>query len=264
MVLSQEFRNISEAVSGNISFLGMVILGLVNSADIVSKIGVHDVPPIPAGMPPFINDVTTVGGTYPFPVSAQTTTLVSTSADDIEGGIGVRSVRVEGLDNDYKIVVQEVSTNGTNDVELPVDLLRVNDVRAEAVGSAEFNLGNVTVSHGVNVLSTMPPFSGRDSNSVYTIPNDFSSAFVLVCGIQATPLKKAKEGQVSFNLFVRMPGIAWRTLRPMVASVEGTSSPTPYAAIPAVLKPTTDIKWNSVSGMDEIGILAYYSLLLMK
>ncbi len=260
MGLSAEFQNIPESSGGNISFLGMVILGVVNSADIVTKIGVHEI----AFQGNLDNDVTSEGGTYPFPTSAQTTTIVSTDANDIIGGTGVQSIRVEGLDKDYNIIVQNVDMNGTTDVDLPIDLFRVNSLLAGPVGSAESNLGDITASHGATVLATMPASAGRDNNGIYTVPAVFSSAFVLVCGIQAAPLKKAKEGQVQFNLFARTSGNAWVTLRPMIASVEGSSAPPPYTAIPALVQPKTDLRWNAVSDMDETSLLAYFSLLLMK
>lgn len=260
MALSTEFQNIPESFGGNISFLGMVILGVVNSADIVTKIGGHEI--APAG--DLINDVNFGGGLYQFPASAETTTIVSTDPNDTIGGTGVQSVRVEGLDDDYNIIVRNVDMNGTTEVELPTDLFRVNHLLAGPVGSAERNLGDVSVSHGSNILSTMPALRGRDSSTIYTVPDTFTSAFILVCGIQAAPLKKAKEGQVEFNLFARTLGRSWVTLRPMVASVEGSSAPPPYTAVPAVVEPKTDIRWNSVSDMDETNLLAYYSLLLMK
>ena len=260
MGLSAEFQNIPESFGGNISFLGMVILGVVNSADIVTKIGVHEI-----GFQDVLNnDVTDEGGIYPFPTSAQTTTIVSTDANDIAGGTGVRNVKVEGLDNDYNIIIQNVDMNGTNDVELPIDLFRVNALLAGPVGSAESNLGNITASHGSDVLATMPALAGRDNNGIYTVPATFTSAFVLVCGIQAAPLKKAKEGQVKFNLYSRTLGNSWVSLRPMIASVEGSSAPPPYTAVPALMQPKTDLRWNAVSDMDETSLLAYFSLLLMK
>ena len=126
MALSTEFQNIPESFGGNISFLGMVILGVVNSADIVTKIGGHEIPM--AGV--LENDITEEGGVYSFPTSSQTTTIVSTDPNDTIGGTGVQSVRVEGLDDDYNIVVQNVDMDGTTDVELPENLFRINHILA--------------------------------------------------------------------------------------------------------------------------------------
>ena len=260
MVLSAEFRNIPEGFRGNMSFLGMVILGVVNSADIVNKSAFFEIPMAGA----LDNDVTAMGGSYVFPTSAQPTFLVSSSADDTAGGIGARSVRIEGLNDDYEMVVQEVSTNGLTDVALPTDLLRVNKVQGTEVGSVGANVGDVDVFHAGNVLARIPALKGEEANTVFTVPTDFNGAILVVCGVQSSPSKKAKEGHVLFNLFTRTPGQSWRSVTPMLSSVEGTSAPPPYDIVPSTLAPKTDIRWNAVSTMDETAILAYYSVLLLK
>lgn len=260
MALSAEFRNIPEGFRGNMSFLGMVILGVVNSADIVNKAGFFNIP----AMGSLTNDITALGGTHVFPASAQPTFLVSSSVDDAVGGTGVRGVRIEGLDDDYKIVVQEVSTDGTNDVALPTDLLRVNKVQGMEVGSSGANLGDVDVFHAGNILARMSALKGEESSTIYTVPTDFKGAILVVCGVQSSPSKKTKEGHVLFNLFTRTQGQSWRSVTPMLSSVEGTSAPPPYDIVPSTLKPRTDIRWNAVSTMDDTSLLAYYSILLLK
>ncbi len=260
MVLSAEFRNIPEGFRGNMSFLGMVILGVVNSADIVNKSAFFEIP----AMGDLDNDVNAMGGSYSFPVSAQPTFVKSSSADDAVGGTGLRKVRIEGLDDDYKMVVQEIPTDGLNDVALPTDLLRVNKVQGTEVGSVEANVGDVDVFHAGNVLARIPPLKGEEANTVFTVPTDFNGAILIVCGVQSAPSKKAKEGYVLFNLFTRVPGRSWRSVTPMLSSVEGTSAPPPYDIVPSTLAPKTDIRWNAVSTMDETALLAYYSILLLK
>ncbi len=260
MVLSAEFRNIPEGFRGNMSFLGMVILGVVNSADIVNKSAFLSIP----AMGGLDNDLTAMGGSYSFPSSAQPTSLVSTSVDDTVDGTGVRNVRIEGLDDDFRIVVQEVPTDGLNDVALPTDLLRVNKVQATEVGSGGVNLGDVDVFHAGNILTRMPALKGEESSTIFTVPADFKGAILIVCGVQAAPEKKAKEGHVLFNLFSRKQGKSWRSVTPMLSSVEGTSAPPPYDVVPSTLSPRTDIRWNAVSTMDETALLAYYSILLLK
>lgn len=260
MALSAEFRNIPEGFRGNMSFLGMVILGVVNSADIVNKSAFFDIP----AMGGLDNDLTALGGAYSFPASAQSTFLVSSSADDIVGGIGVRGVRIEGLDDDYGIVVQDVPTNGLTNVALPRNLFRVNKVQGMEVGSAGTNLGNVDVFHTGNILARVPALKGEESSTIFTVPIDFKGAILIVCGVQSSPSKKTKEGHVLFNLFSRQPGQSWRSVTPMLSSVEGTSAPPPYDVVPSTLAPKTDIRWNAVSTMDETSLLAYYSILLLK
>jgi hypothetical protein len=260
MVLSAEFRNIPEGFRGNMSFLGMVILGVVNSADIVNKSAFFEIP----FMGSLNNDVTAMGGSYIFPTSAQPTFVVSSSANDVSGGTGLRKVRIEGLNDNYEMVVQEEPLNGLTDVPLPTDLLRVNKVQGTEVGSAEANIGDIDVFHAGNVLARIPALKGEEANTVFTVPVDFNGAILIVCGVQSAPSKKAKEGHVLFNLFTRVPGQSWRSVTPMLSSVEGTSAPPPYDIVPSTLAPKTDIRWNAVSTMDETALLAYYSILLLK
>jgi hypothetical protein len=59
-------------------------------------------------------DVWANGGAYTFPKNAQKIRVISSSAQDGPGGTGARSVVVQGLDENFDQIEEEIITNGTS------------------------------------------------------------------------------------------------------------------------------------------------------
>lgn len=118
-------------------------------------------------------DITSVGGDYPFWQSAVAIDLVSADANDTISGSGARTVLVTGLDSSLLVVSESINLNGTSTVTTTQTFLRVNDIRVTAVGTYGVgNTGVITISlTGSTTIATITAEDSVAFQGVYTIPS---------------------------------------------------------------------------------------------
>ena len=122
------------------------------------------------------------GGTYVPLVAAKVLKVSSSDADDTLLGAGARTVKITGLDTDYKVVTDTVELDGQTAVNTVVEFLRVNFFEVLTVGATGYNEGTVYVGDGT-VTAGVPAtkysvmltkhnaaFSGH-----YTVPAGFTA-----------------------------------------------------------------------------------------
>jgi hypothetical protein len=100
------------------------------------------------------------GGIYPFPTAASVVSVVSSSASD------TMSVRLTGLDANRDILIEDVTLTGTDAVTTTGSFLRIN---AAQILSGK-NVGNITVSHGSDVIGYIQAEYGTHQAAVYSVP----------------------------------------------------------------------------------------------
>ena len=100
------------------------------------------------------------GGSYPFPTSAATLSCVSSSAAD------TMTVLISGLDADYQEIYDVVTLQGLTPVSTTNAFFRVNN----AVILSGSNAGNITITHGSDVVSYIGVEIGLSQQCVYTPP----------------------------------------------------------------------------------------------
>ncbi len=118
-------------------------------------------------------DVWEGGGAYPFPATAQTLEVLSSSANDTAAGTGARTVSVSCLDAGYnQEALQTVSLNGITPVALTNQCLRVNVFTTATSGSGHVNAGDLTlrVAGGGTTLAIARAGYGFSRSAVYTVP----------------------------------------------------------------------------------------------
>jgi len=117
-----------------------------------------------------------LGGEYPYPTSAQTLEVLSSSASDSAAGAGARLIFIQGLDANWAKQIAVVATNGVTPVTASGTWLRVNHTTVLGAGSTGRNAGVVTTRVvGGNTLSVIPIVHGRgmgtSQDAVYTVPS---------------------------------------------------------------------------------------------
>lgn len=100
------------------------------------------------------------GGAYTFPTSAATLSIVSSDAADTMG------VLVSGLDENYQEIYDVVTLQGLTPVSTTNAFFRVNS----AVILAGNNVGNITITHGSDVVQYIGAEIGLSQSCVYTVP----------------------------------------------------------------------------------------------
>ena len=120
------------------------------------------------------SDLWVMNTTYAFPATAVAMEVVSSSADDADGGTGVRKVAINYLDADGFEQMTEVTLNGVTPVAMAegVVVLAVNNFRASEVGSGCASAGNIDIRSvvGATVYSRIATGNMRANNIAYMVP----------------------------------------------------------------------------------------------
>jgi hypothetical protein len=146
-------------------------------------------------------DVWAAGGTRLLPTAAATCSVVSTSAND-DGdpvGTGARTVTIEGLDANYDEITETVTMNGVGAVTTVQSFLRVNTASVATAGSAETNVGNISISIGGNIQAYIEDTEGHAHLALYTVPRNhtwFVTEYILTTGRQSATADLQFLGQV--------------------------------------------------------------------
>ncbi len=155
-------------------FLTEVAKGTINQNDKINKFG-HN-PDIDTGSDP--EDIWEGGGIYAcYPATAQTTTIVSTDAqDDITGGTGAGSVKVFGLNGDFEEVSETVFLSGATAVTLVNTYTRVYRAIVTGLGAGgtasgtATNAGTITIAAGGTTCAIIAIGHGQTQQAIYTVP----------------------------------------------------------------------------------------------
>jgi hypothetical protein len=114
------------------------------------------------------------GGTLQFSTTGETISIVSTSTDDDDGGTGVNSVVVYGVDANWNDQTVVYTMNGTTPVVSAESWIGINRVAVFLSGSNQANVGTITVT-GVTTGYTkaeMPAGIGVTQQLIFYIPDN--------------------------------------------------------------------------------------------
>jgi hypothetical protein len=118
------------------------------------------------------------GGTFSRMTSADTLTIYSSSANDDDGGTGVNSVVIYGIDENREAQIEVVTLNGGTTkgagVTTTNQWLGVNRVASFLAGSGQTNAGTITVdtTTGVSIQAEMPAGQGVTQQCIFHVPAD--------------------------------------------------------------------------------------------
>jgi hypothetical protein len=110
---------------------------------------------------------------YVFPAAPAVVTIVSDDAGDNLAGTGATEYTVTGLIAGYiraTEVIPAHATDGTIAVSGSTEFLRINEVEVTDAGTAEQNLGNITIKSGTDIVSYIEEDTNKSIVPVYTVP----------------------------------------------------------------------------------------------
>lgn len=132
-----------------------------------------------------MNDAVTSGTEYMWPpgtlrvlqTSASVASCVSSSAEDDENeatppGTGAFGLVVEGLDENFVEVSETVALAGTTPVLTTQTFIRVDRCYITTAGSAETNIGNISISLGGALQAFVEIGEGQTNICMFTVPAD--------------------------------------------------------------------------------------------
>lgn len=117
------------------------------------------------------------GGMVPHPTTDSQLTIVSTSTDDDgdPAGDGARTVYIEGLDENYEIVSETVTMNGTTGVTTTNSYMYVNQFYVATVGSGGANAGEITAKVGATLYDIIATGYNQRTTAHYCVPAGYTA-----------------------------------------------------------------------------------------
>jgi hypothetical protein len=191
------------------------------------------------------------GGVYSFRSAAAIVEVVSSSVEDdiltagAVAGTGAHTIVIEGLDEDYKPVREEITLNGTAAVDGTVEFLRINSVYVGDVGSGGTNAGNITIrdDSAGTTRAYIGAGRGRSEQMVYTVPADHN-LILLGWYIAARDASGASFADIDFRERHNATSEAWHVA--WSATVERLF-PSPFNLIGHPFPEKTDIEMRATS-----------------
>jgi len=119
------------------------------------------------------------GGTFSRMTSADTLDFVSSSANDDDGGTGVNSIIIYGIDENRDSQTEILTLDGTTTVTTTNQWLGVNRIAIYTCGSGETNAGTITgtattagSTQAQMPVATSPYFGGVSQQLIFHVPRN--------------------------------------------------------------------------------------------
>ena len=118
-------------------------------------------------------DLWGVGGTWVQPTAATTYNFTSSSASDITGGVGARTITITGLNGSYNEVTETIATNGTSTTTTANSYFIIHKAVVATAGTSATNVGNITsvanfggTPVGISIIAE----KGASQMCIYQVP----------------------------------------------------------------------------------------------
>lgn len=188
---------------------------------------------------------------YPWSLSANTLTVVSTSTQDAAAGSGALTIRVEGLDSSYNFLSEDFTMTGQSATSAGAEtFLRVN--RAYVL-TGNTNVGRIDVKNGTTIVTSIEALHGQTMQCIYTVP---AGKTAYLSSMQVT---SSKQQTVIASMFQRPFGGAFRI---NASTSLYSSGHTINFDIPDVLTEKTDIDLRVLGSSGQV-VSADFELLLV-
>lgn len=199
-------------------FFFMAFAGLIPGISPVFKFGRNL--DIDTGTTP--EDIIDQGGVALFPITASTLSIVSASANDTDGGTGINTMLIQGLDSDYNFIQESITLNGLTPIITVNSYFRLHRMYGTLSGSLQESAGNITATHSEGLIGQIPINEGQTLMATYTVAANHT---FMVFDIFTTMLKKTSASQLELHFEIKLvDSNTWRVQQPMSTIADGASS----------------------------------------
>lgn len=225
-----------------------ISLGLTPGIEVVRVFGYND--DVDSSVK---SDIIFQSGDYYFIPSPVTLDVVSDNVGDTIGGVGARTILIEGLDSNYNEISETINMNGVIPVITSNTYLRINNAYVLTAGVAQRNSGNITITASGNIVGVIV-FEKEGTNklqqAIYTVPAGKTALLTQVLGsiVRKASGSGTKEGEISLE--IRKFGELFQSRGVVGARSDGTSTLTIDPNYPIAIPEKSDIKGraNSFTG----------------
>ena len=193
------------------------------------------------------------GGLYSYPTVADTVTVVSDDAkDDINAGVGARTIKVYGLDVNYEKVTETLEMDGVTPVIGEVEFLRVYRVVVKTVGSEGDNAGTIDIDHTTSedLLARILPGNGQTLMCVYTVPKN--KILLIVSG--SAGVGKGHDALIQSMARPIGEGFQVKNIRALYQNSQGQAHPVPF-----VFDEKTDIEMRASTSVGTVAVASDFN-----
>lgn len=193
---------------------------------------------------------------------------VTTETDDnaswaditLINGIGLRSVRVDGVDDDYNSISEVVSLNGTTDATTTLTFLRINRLIGQRVGSDGYNAGLITATSETasTIQASIAIGDGLNHDFHFTVP---ANKRAYISHIEFEALATAASTVLEFELHYREINAAWMAVLEKTIDI-GTDHNT-STHIPFMIPAKADIKMHVQTTVNNAEVFCAANLVLI-
>lgn len=143
--------------------------------------------------------------------TTETDDNASWGAITLINGVGLRTVRVDGVDDDYNAISEVVSLDGTTDATTTLTFFRINQLISQRAGSEGDNAGFITATAGTaaTIQSNIEIGDGISHDFRFTVPVN-KKAYILKTEIST--LAVSANTVITFYTRVREFNGAWRII----------------------------------------------------
>lgn len=202
-----------------------------------------------------------------FPTSTlETISVFSSSTDDASGGNGARTVRLTGLGDNYDVLQETVTLNGTTPVATLGQFRRLHTATVLTTGPNGGNAGIITFRHTTtttNIFLNIAVGRNQSNASAYTVPAGFTgymrALHVSIRGTSSPATQKAVEGQIWTRAF----GQPFRSRRPFIVTSNYRLYDQIYGGIQFTEKSDIILRITAASDMD-MSVNGGYDLILVR
>lgn len=183
-------------------------------------------------------------GTMTYMSSAEVIEVQSSSTADSSSDIGVRTILLQGIDNDGVAAQESIEMNGTSTVNSVGTYKRVNTLVGLTVGTNGGNLGNVTaVAATANTTQCyMGANESISQNSHYTVPANHTGYLTQV-ELNAAKVSGGGSPEIEFKgLFRTSTDAAWIQGFDKIMDTGVTDEIDVVLPIPTAMPAGTDIR----------------------
>jgi hypothetical protein len=114
------------------------------------------------------------GGTFQFLTTGETIDIVSSSANDTDGGTGCHGLVIYGVDENWDTVTEVVMLTGTTPITTTSSWLGIDRISAFRSGSTYSNVGEIDITATTSgyQMAQMPAAQGTSQQCIFYVPKD--------------------------------------------------------------------------------------------
>ena len=177
-------------------------------------------------------------------------------------GVGLRTVRVDGVDNNYAEISEVISLNGTTNVTTTLTFLRVNHLIGQRVGSESDNAGTITATAdtAATIQATIGIADGINHDYHFTVPIN-KIAYIVSTDFKA--LAVAANTVLIFEFKVREPGGSWLILLDNTIDINLSNIFTSIPVIAQVINSRNDLVMQVSTTLNNAEVFVDSTLILI-